>query len=110
MENFLCPSKLRCYGLDVQLSLKSSYFSVKHWLQEQDYSVAKLMLPCNVLLPVLLDSLGDTKKVKLTTGVSSDSFCVPNRKSTLCCTLTQTKLKSFSSGEEKAFGAVVRGI
>lgn len=62
---------------------------MKHWSQEREYSVAKLMLPCNVLLPVLLDSLGDTEAVKLTTDISSDSFWVPNRKSKLCWTLTQ---------------------
>lgn len=61
---------------------------MKHWLQEQECSVAKLMLPCNVL-PVLLDSLGDTEAVTLTTDTSSDSFWVPNRESELCCTVTE---------------------
>lgn len=62
---------------------------MKHWLQGQECSVAELTLPCDVLLPVLLDSLGDTEAVALTTGTSSDGFWVPNRESTLCCTLTQ---------------------
>lgn len=70
---------------------------MKHWSQEQECSVAKLMLPCNVLLPVLLDSLGDPEKVKLTTDISSDSFWVPNGKSKLCCTLTQVVKQKLRS-------------
>lgn len=58
--------------------------------------MAKLMLPCNVVLPVL-DSLGDTEAVTLTTDTSSDSFWVPNRDSKLCCTLTQMAKQKLRS-------------
>jgi len=51
--NLLCPSELRCCGSGGTARC-DVYLPVKRWVQGQEHSVAKLVLPGGVPLPALL--------------------------------------------------------